>query len=161
MRTPCHYFVSYANADQHSVDQLMDLLRPRLKIASGFEFNEWIDHNIVIGEDWRNQILTAIDQAEFGLLLLSPSFFASDFIVDEELRRFISTHANSARIHKAIVPVALKAIPLDGSAHLHGLQHTQIFHDQQQRCFQQCRGQSKDGFVDRLVSQLINKLKAA
>lgn len=157
----CRYFVSYAHTDKKSADQLLELLRPRLKIANHVGFSEWIDHQITPGDLWRERIQAAIENSDFGLLLLSPAFFASEFIIDEELARYISQNDRSITIHKAIVPVGLKAIPLDGRANLNGLQQTQIFRDRENRWFNQLRGHSKDAFADELTAKILAKLEAA
>lgn len=158
MPSPCKYFVSYAHADQQQAKQLLDLLQPRLKIASDMEFSDWIDHKIILGERWHEQIGNAIKDCDFGLLLLSPSFFASPYIVEKELKKFISS---KGAIKKAIVPVGLKAVPFDGSADLKGVQHVQIFLDQQNRWFNTLRGPSKDAFADQLTAKILAKLRTA
>ncbi len=154
------YFVSYARKDRTQADQLLDLLRPRLKIAAGIRLRQWNDRMIPLGDLWREEIATALRAADFGLLLLSPEFFASDFIGHHELPHFIEPRGgNSAVIHKPIVPVGLKPVPLDGSADLKGVQHTQIFRDDQGRWFSQTRGHVREAFADQLAAALLAKLR--
>ena len=43
------------------------------------------DTRIAAGAEWRNEIKRAIDHAKVALLLVSPSYLASKFIVEEEL----------------------------------------------------------------------------
>ena len=79
-RTKVKFFVSYAHKNQALSDafteQLLELLGPSKK----FEYKLWMDSAIVVGEDWKLQILTAKDECDFGLLLVSPAFLNSEFI---------------------------------------------------------------------------------
>jgi len=49
----------------------------------------WDDTHIAPGSNWRSDIKAAIDAAAVALLLVSPSFLASRFIVGEELPRLL------------------------------------------------------------------------
>ncbi len=155
------FFVSYARADDPLPGRLLDLLRPRLAIMQGFDCDAWIDTMIPVGADWRREIDRALDRCDFGLLLVSPGFFASRFISDRELPRFLDLGPEGdLTIRKPIVPVGLKAVPMDGSADLKGLERTQIFHDSQGRWFNRTRGHVSETFVDELVKAIAAKLKA-
>lgn len=54
-----------------------------------YRFAPWIDDGIGVGERWTDAIGAALAAADFGLMLLSPGFFASGFIRREELPHFI------------------------------------------------------------------------
>jgi TIR domain len=97
-------------------------------------FPNWSDHDILPGEFWRGEIEQALKKAHFGLLLLSPQFLASNFIGRNELPKLLEGGM--------VVPVALHAIPLDGSIDLKGLQDRQIFRDSKGRAFEKCRTQT-------------------
>ncbi len=102
---------------------------------------------------WRREIEEALERAHFGLLLLSPQFLASDFIGREELPKLLEK--------RLVVPVALQAIPLDGSIDLKGLQDRQIFRDSKGRAFEKSRTSNdrRDfarelfGTIDRLLEK--------
>ncbi|WP_089725512.1 toll/interleukin-1 receptor domain-containing protein [Candidatus Thiosymbion oneisti] len=159
MRIRKNFFVSYARADGHLPNRLLELLRPRLAIMQGFDCDTWIDTMIPVGAAWRREIDTALAQCDFGLLLLSPGFFASRFISERELPRFLGLGPDGGiRIRKPIVPVGLKYVPLDGSADLKGLDQIQIFRDSQDRWFNQTRGQVSETFADQLVAAIVAKL---
>ncbi len=49
----------------------------------------WSDERVVTGYDWRPQLAEAIARSRAALLLVSPSFLASDFIMDQELPALI------------------------------------------------------------------------
>ena len=65
-----------------------------------------MDNQILPGEHWRAEIDQALERSRFGLLLLSPQFFARDFIMEKELPPLLAK--------PMVVPVALHRIPLDG-----------------------------------------------
>jgi len=102
---------------------------------------------------WRREIEEALGRAHFGLLLLSPRFLASDFITAAELPKLLEK--------RMLVPVALHAVPLDGSSDLKGLRDRQIFRDAKGRAFDKCRTPSdrRDfarelfGTIDRLLEK--------
>jgi len=58
-------------------------------------------------------------------LLLSPAFFASEFVRREQL--LDGKGEPHTRIRKPLVPVLLESLPLDGGADLAGLEQLQIF----------------------------------
>jgi len=162
------YFVSYARADQPQPRRLLDLLAPRLAIARGYRFSPWVDDRIEVGERWTDAIGAALGGCDFGLLLLTPAFFASGFIRREELPIFIERVADpgalagsepSTRIRKPLVPVMLRPIPLDGSADLAGLEQLQVFRDREGRAFTRTRGPTADAFADQLVAAILTKLR--
>jgi hypothetical protein len=164
MPSPLRYFVSYAHADKAQAQALMQLLADRLAISSHYRFSAWIDDDIPLGSRWTDEIATALKDCDFGLLLLSPAFFASDCIRRDELPTFIDQvrrpgQGNHTRLLKPVIPVQLKAIPLDGSADLAGLDQLQIFTDAEGRAFHGLRGHLKDRFADQLVSKTVRRLR--
>jgi TIR domain len=75
-------FISYSH---HDVDWL-NRLKPSLKlILQKNDALEWSDTDIAVGEKWNDQIMTAINESKLAILLVSPYFLASDFIMDVEL----------------------------------------------------------------------------
>ncbi len=156
--THCKYFISYAHEDKKTVDQLLPLLKTQLKIVKNVQFSAWDDRKIVLGNQWKAEIQQAMNESDFGLLMLSPNFFASDFIVEEELSHFLSQDNGNTHISKSIVPVGLKPINLDGSRDLKGVEKVQIFLDQNGRWFYKTKGHIKDAFAEQLANQILIKL---
>jgi hypothetical protein len=69
-------FLSYAHGDRRLVGRFRQLLSPRLEIARGLDFSVWWDDDILIGQRWDDEIRRAIREADFGLLLVSPTFLS-------------------------------------------------------------------------------------
>ncbi len=159
MPATCKYFVSYAHKDTKEVEQLLEPLKTQLKIAKNAKFSGWDDKQIVVGHLWKQDIMEAMQQSDFGILMLSPNFFASDFIVKEEIIHFLTQNKGKTQILKNIVPVGLKPINLDGSRDLKGVEDVQIFRDQKGRWFDQTRGHTKDAFAEQLADQILRKLR--
>ena len=136
-----HLFLSWAHADQRAKAALTALLIDNLSILSGVDLRWWEDSHLRIGDDWRRRILARLDECDYGVLLLSPAFYASTFITDHELPRFAGDVAV-----KGALPVALKPVPLDGSRDLHGVDRHQIF-TADGRAFTETRGHGRERFV--------------
>jgi hypothetical protein len=140
-RVAKHLFLSWAHADQRAKDALIGLLATNLRILSGMDLRWWEDSDILVGEDWRRRILARLDECDYGVLLLSPAFYASGFITGQELPRFIGDLAT-----KGALPVALKRVPLDGSRDLHGVDRHQVF-TMNGRAFDELRGNGRERFA--------------
>ena len=77
-----YVFISYAHADRNWVDEFTTMLAPALRDKT---VKVWHDKKIRPGTEWRADIDDALSRAAVGVLLVTKNFFASDFIVDEEL----------------------------------------------------------------------------
>lgn len=125
------FFVSYARADASHAGKLLDLLRPLWKTSAEISFRPWRDTAILPGERWKEEIGLALEEADFGLLLLSPEFFASDFITKEELTPLLAK--------PMVIPVMLHPIVFGGAMNLCGVEDHQVFRDEAGRAFSECR----------------------
>ena len=77
-------FVSYSHEDiewRERVQVFLNILKQ--KYDSGFL--AWSDVQIKVGARWEEEINAAIERSNLALLLISPDFLASDFIMREEL----------------------------------------------------------------------------
>ena len=82
-------FVSYAVKNQTVATKFIDLLESYLKASRDYRFAVWRDVNgIRLGEKWNKEIQDALHGSTFGLLLLSPEFFASSYIMRHEWPHF-------------------------------------------------------------------------
>ena len=75
-------FISYAHDDHVAFEQLRPHLKP-LERAYGIDF--WADKRIKSGDYWSDKIRQAIADASVHILIVTPQFFASDYIFDHEL----------------------------------------------------------------------------
>ncbi len=146
-------FVSYAHDDEPLVNDFLRLMKPRSASLRQCTFDAWTDHRIVVGQDWRREIDTAIEEADFGMLLISPSFLSSPFIAEVELPALL------ARKDALIVPVGLEAVNIE-KADLKGLELLQIFllrlrGQIDPRWFSQLGGNNLKRFCDELIEQML------
>ncbi len=157
MRQKVDYFVSYAHRNGALTKNLIDRLTDVLAPSKTYQYSRWQDTDLIVGEDWKRQIAEAIESCDFGLLLISPAFLASDFITKSELPRFTSGD-------KAAVPVMLQ--PVDLERHdLKGLEERQIFRfatpgSNLPRAYAECKGARRDAFALELFRQIERKLEA-
>jgi internalin A len=75
-------FVSYAHEDAPWLKQFRTMLAPLVRNAS---VPIWYDGDIAPGDSWRAKIDTAMKSAKVAVLMVSPDFLASSFIMDVEL----------------------------------------------------------------------------
>lgn len=75
-------FISYSHKDSKFLDALKTYLIPLLR---GKDIKPWDDNQILPGSNWREEIKTAIDNADVAILLVSQDFLFSDFIFNNEL----------------------------------------------------------------------------
>jgi hypothetical protein len=122
--SPLRLFIIYAREDQPALLELKAHLRPLEKRG---DLTVWYDGEILPGEDWDKAIKARLAAADIVLLLISSSFFTSDYIEKEELKKALERHRKGEAM---VVPVivrhcvwnehpeisALQALPKDGKA---------------------------------------------
>jgi hypothetical protein len=80
-------FISYAHKDdQLWLDTLLSNLS-WLQRKHGIEI--WTDRDIAPGAKWHETIQSAIDRAKVAVLLVSPEFLASPYIINNELAKML------------------------------------------------------------------------
>jgi hypothetical protein len=80
-------FVSYAHKDN---SKWLDMLMTQLVwLKQRHNINIWTDRDIPAGTIWHDTIQTALQRAKVGVLMVSPQFFASEYITKEELARIL------------------------------------------------------------------------
>jgi hypothetical protein len=93
-------FISYSHADKEWLEQLKRHLEPLVR--EGLDC--WDDTHIQPGDDWQQEIRTALDTAQVAVLLISANFFASNFIDKNELSPLLAAaQAKGVRILPVII----------------------------------------------------------
>jgi hypothetical protein len=96
-------FISYSHADKEWLERLKRHLKPLVRDG---HLDCWDDTHIQPGDDWQQEIRTALDTAQVAVLLISADFFASNFIDETELPPLLAAaEAKGVRI----LPVILSA----------------------------------------------------
>ncbi|KJE20417.1 TIR domain [Frankia torreyi] len=144
-RVQVSMFLSWCHSDADAKQALLGQLH--LDGLAGVRAEWWEDSHLQIGEDWRRQTLDQLAKCDYGLLLLSPGFFASRFILDVELPRLLGPDVDK------VLPVMLKRVPIDGSWDLHGVDTRHIF-TSKGRCFTETRGPSRERFALDLATEI-------
>jgi len=146
-------FVSWAHFDRQLVEPLLDELAPRLKIVTELEFVVWRDSDLALGDAWKREILRRALTCDAALLLISPAFFASDFIVDKELPLLLRVEAPPV-----LLPVALGTVGKPGRhANWHGLDGRQLFLLDGTRWYSELTSNTqRERFVNELADRIID-----
>lgn len=152
MRTTVRFFVSYAHADALTATTFLKRLTEQLAPSKRYQYNLWRDTMLLVGERWHDEIQQALGECQMGLLLVSPAFLASDYIVKQELPRFLG------QVAKPVLPVMLQ--PVDFQRHdLKGLEHHQIFCLDKTKAFGNCgTNATRRRFVAQLFGQIEQRL---
>jgi WD40 repeat protein len=151
---PIRFFVSYAHDDAGLRVSLIEKLEEFLGAHSRARFELWADIEIQPGRKWRAEIKKKMEDCDFGLLLVSPSFLRSDFITKEELPYLLE--------NKQVIPVALRPILFDGSLDLGGLEERQIFRDSGGRAFlERTTKPTREAFARELFQRICLRLTEA
>ncbi len=108
MRT--RIFLSWCHQDKALKEALLRDLLPALGVFTDLGVEWWEDSHLSCGEELTAGIVGRLDEADFGLLLLSTRFFGRPFIRQHELPRFAGPGAD-----KGSLPVALSPLPASGA----------------------------------------------
>ncbi|MCC5805799.1 MAG: TIR domain-containing protein [Opitutales bacterium] len=153
-QTPCKLFLSYAHKDAKLVIKLMERLRTELAISKRFQFDIWSDEQILAGNEFHPEIRRKLYGCDLCLALLSPAYFASEYITKYELPPITEGKVLA-------IPAALE--PLDFDRHdLHSLEKLQVVFlkgGERERAYSQCTGEIAKRFAAHLAEKIEEKLK--
>ena len=92
-------FISYSHRDAEWLEEVKVHIKP-LERFYGIE--EWDDQKLRTSDKWREKTSNALNNATIAVLLISPYFVASDFIVNNELQPLLE---NAEKKGVKIMPV--------------------------------------------------------
>ncbi|MCA1657625.1 MAG: toll/interleukin-1 receptor domain-containing protein, partial [Actinobacteria bacterium] len=114
----------------------------------------WEDSHLTCGEELTRGIVDRLDEADFGLLLLSNRYFGSTFVQRYELPRFAGAGAD-----RGSLPVALCPLPEFGtSCDLHGIERQVVF-TSTGRSFAELSGAQRTIFANELAAAVRRRLR--
>ncbi len=147
MRT--RIFLSWCHLDRALKVALLRDLQPALGIFTDLDVEWWDDSHLTCGEELTAGIIDRLDEADFGLLLLSTRFFGRPFIQKHELPRFAGPRAD-----KGSLPVALSPLPASGSELDLGGVERQLVFTRDAKSFAELSGARRTSFANDLAAAI-------
>lgn len=145
-RKTCKVFMSYAPMDSGACRKLLRLLQVQTALSESFDFLFWDDRPVLEDEQLKPEIDNAIAACDMGLLLISPHYVGSEFVIGNELRNFLGESAKPAVV-----------VEINGGTELNadtkGLVELDPFRDGK-RPFKICTGRQQKLFVQKLYERL-------
>ena len=91
-------FISYSHQDSMILEKFK---RHTKTLSTQFDF--WDDNKIIAGQNWKKEIETALNNAEFAILFISADFFNSDFIEKFELPKLLHKAENNGAVVISVI----------------------------------------------------------
>jgi hypothetical protein len=142
-------FLSWCHQDKELKEALLRDLLPALGVFTDLDVGWWEDSHLTCGEELTVGIVDRLDEADFGLLLLSTPYFGRPFIREHELPRFAGPRAD-----KGSLPVALSPLPVFGPEHDLGGIEGQVVFMRDGRSFADLVGARRRRFANELADAI-------
>lgn len=142
-------FLSWCHRNARRKAALLEDLLPALSIFTDLTVHWWEDSHLTCGSEFQPSILDRVDEADFGLLLLSTHYFASPFIREHELPRFAGPTAD-----RGSLPVALEPLPSFGTEYDLGGIERQLVFTQDGRSYACLTGHHRTTFANNLAASI-------
>jgi TIR domain-containing protein len=100
-------FVSYSHKDYEDTSVVRQVFTHLYGLKQSFpDLEIWIDQKMIrVGDQWLPEIDEALAAADLAVLVISPEFLASPFIMEKELERLLKRRNESGL---RLVPILLK-----------------------------------------------------
>ncbi|HEU0087133.1 MAG TPA: hypothetical protein VFQ77_05735 [Pseudonocardiaceae bacterium] len=151
---PARLFLSWTHRDRKLKEALLADLLPALGMYRDLSIEWWEDSHLTCGQDLVPGIVDRLDEADFGVLLLSNPYFGSSFIQRYELPRFAGTGAD-----KGSLPVALKPLPGFGASWNMGGIERQVVFTSAGRSFAEVSGAGRTRFANELADAIRRRIR--
>ena len=113
-RMPKRLFISYSHKDISFLEELKEHLSP-LEQWLG-KVDAWTDKQIVAGDDWNEEVMKNLKEAEIILFLVSASSLSSRYIKDKEIDSSLKDPS------KIVVPIIIRDCKWDAIPALRKIQ---------------------------------------
>jgi hypothetical protein len=141
--------LSWCHQDKALKEALLRDLQPALGVFTDFDVEWWEDSHLICGEELTAGIVNRLDEADYGLLLLSTHYFGRPFIRQYELPRFAGPRAD-----KGSLPVALSPLPVFGpELNLSGVERQLVF-TRDGKSFAELSGAQRTSFANDLAAAI-------
>lgn len=138
-------FISYSHKDSEWLDRVKTHLKP---LERYYDLDEWDDQKLRTSDEWKDEISKALNNATIAVLLFSPNFMASDFIVNNELQPLLE---NASIGGVKIMPVMVRPCAMFDES---GLSKYQATNGKEKTLIEM-----NEGEIDRVLMKLVEDIK--